>query len=86
MRSADACCDNTGTALLAPRPSLQPASAGFWRDIAVRDFHWHVEPDQEHFSSNFDLRKARRVDQLKFPPFSGCDAVASSKNKLTCVA
>lgn len=63
-----------------------PASAGFWRDIAVRDFHWRVDPDQEHFSSNFDLRKVRRVDFLRFPPFSGCDAVASSKNKLTCVA
>ncbi|KAL4419772.1 hypothetical protein ABPG75_006870 [Micractinium tetrahymenae] len=32
---------------------------GFWRDIAVRDFYWQTEPDQEHFASNFDIRKGR---------------------------
>ncbi len=33
---------------------------GFWREIAVRDFHWAREPAQEHTSSNFDIRKVGR--------------------------
>ncbi|GAB4816679.1 hypothetical protein N2152v2_003725 [Parachlorella kessleri] len=32
---------------------------GFWRDVAVKDFHWETEPDQEHMAFNFDVRKGR---------------------------
>ena len=31
--------------------------AGFWRDIAVANFHWHTEPDVDHHAHNFDISK-----------------------------
>ena len=30
---------------------------GFWRDVAVEHFFWETEPDLEHVSFNFDVRK-----------------------------
>lgn len=32
---------------------------GFWRDLAVSDYAWQAEPDQQHMSYNFDVRKVR---------------------------
>eukprot|EP00887_Chlorella_sp_A99_P006559 scaffold3.g6559.t1 len=29
----------------------------FWRDLALRDFHWHKMPNEKHMSYNFDVRK-----------------------------
>ena len=30
--------------------------AGFWRDLAIENFHWETPPAENHFSSNFDVR------------------------------
>lgn len=30
---------------------------GFWREIAVKDYYWETEPDQEHCAWNFDVNK-----------------------------
>ncbi|PRW33545.1 acetyl-coenzyme A chloroplastic glyoxysomal isoform X1 isoform B [Chlorella sorokiniana] len=31
---------------------------GFWRDIAVKEYAWQTEPHQQHYTCNFDVRKA----------------------------
>ncbi len=30
---------------------------GFWRDIALENFHWETPPNEKHASFNFDVRE-----------------------------
>ena len=34
-----------------------PTHEGFWRGIALDNFYWQTEPNQEHMAYNFDIRK-----------------------------
>ena len=36
-----------------------PCVQGFWRELALQEFQWQREPDQEHAAWNFDMRKVR---------------------------
>lgn len=42
-----------------PCAHAAPAVRAARRDVAVKDYYWETEPDQEHISYNFDIRKVR---------------------------
>lgn len=34
---------------------------GFWREIAMKEFHWETPVPEQHHNYNFDVRKVRCV-------------------------
>lgn len=47
---------------------------GFWREIAMSNFHWETPIPEQHHAHNFDVNKARRGADSEAPAWlaQGC--------------